>query len=217
MSQQQETTVERLISVIQTIQTGRMSGILTVKRGEDVTFEEGTITFAKGQVIQAKVGRRNGPDALNWLSIWGTCRYIFISSDTPFPQNVISPTVTNNSIANYSRSPLQLVTERQTGPLRQIRAPLQHQEPYISPAPASTDTLPPSTPQVAVPYRTRQLDDALRILEYKGLSRVHKHLFLLIDGQRSILELVRLLKRNENEVAVLLRDLERASTIKLPM
>jgi hypothetical protein len=194
-----------------------MTGILTAKRGEDATFEGGTITFVKGQVIQAKVGRRNGPDALNWLSIWGMCRYMFISSDAPIPQNVFLPTTTDNSMATLSPFPLQLARERQTGPLTQIRASFQRQEPSISPTPASTDTLPPSISQIVVPYRTRQLDDALRILEYKGLSRTHKHLFLLIDGQRTIPELVRVLKRNENEVMILLQDLERASTIKLPI
>ncbi len=49
-----------------------------------------------------------------------------------------------------------------------------------------------------------------------GLSRTHRHLLLLIDGQRSILELVRLIGRSEQEVASFLHDLEQATVIQIP-
>ncbi len=81
MSQQRETATDRLVSIIQVIQLGRKTGLLTARRGDGITQEEGTITFIKGQITQTTVGRRKGSEALNWLTTWGNCRFTFVSSD----------------------------------------------------------------------------------------------------------------------------------------
>ena len=60
------------------------------------------------------------------------------------------------------------------------------------------------------------MDDAMQIIKYRGLSRTHRHLFMLIDGHRSITELVQLLKHTDQEVYKLLQDLEEATLIKVP-
>lgn len=59
----------------------------------------------------------------------------------------------------------------------------------------------------SAPYRTRQVDEALHILDQAGLSRMHRRLLLLINGQRTFTELERLLGRTQYEVQQLLRDL----------
>ena len=82
MAQQQELLTDRLVSVISSIQRGRRSGVLTAKRGEGIALEEGTIIFANGQVSQANVGRRRGSEALNWLSTWGSCRFMFVPASS---------------------------------------------------------------------------------------------------------------------------------------
>src|SRR5205807_8030735 len=69
----------------------RRTGVLTVKRGEGNTLEEGMITFANGQIIQAQTGRYSGSEAKNRLSAWGTCRFIFASSDTPEEDTLPTP------------------------------------------------------------------------------------------------------------------------------
>src|SRR5260370_19887393 len=88
---QQDTATDRLISIIQLIQLGKRTGVLTVKRGEGNALEEGMITFTNGQVIQAQTGRYNGSEAMNRLSAWGACRFIFASSDTPEEDTLPSP------------------------------------------------------------------------------------------------------------------------------
>jgi hypothetical protein len=65
------------------------------------------------------------------------------------------------------------------------------------------------------PSQTRQFDASLRIIENLQLSRAHRQLFLLINGQRSIEELILLSKRSQDEVLQLLRDLERAAVIRI--
>jgi hypothetical protein len=74
MAQQNATITNSLANVIQVIQLGRKSGVLTVERGEGTTFEEGVITFVNGQAVDALTELANGPDALRWLGSWGTCR-----------------------------------------------------------------------------------------------------------------------------------------------
>src|SRR5713101_1631391 len=99
---QYETATDRLVSVIRSIQMAQGNGVLTVKRGEGGTLEEGTIVFFNGQVIQTTVGRRSGVEALNWLSTWGRCRYFFASragevSRQTQPLNAVSSTNPGNT------------------------------------------------------------------------------------------------------------------------
>jgi hypothetical protein len=47
-----------------------------------------------------------------------------------------------------------------------------------------------------------------------GLSRVHWHLFLLVDGQRSVSQLARLLGHSMQQTSALLFELERAHLIQ---
>jgi hypothetical protein len=210
MSQQQETATDRLVKVIQTVQIGRRTGVLAARRGEGVTLEEGAISFVNGQVTEARAGRRSGSEALNWLSAWSHCRYTFTpsaASESALPAAgtfdiAEQDTIDTAPLANTSsRVPLP---GRQTSPL----------------PPADGDAPRPGAPDTAayasiVPYRTRQIDAGLRIMEGVGLSRSHRHLFLLIDGHRSTAELIRLMGRGEQEINGLLQDLERATIIRI--
>jgi len=62
--------------------------------------------------------------------------------------------------------------------------------------------------------RTQQVESILSRMEYAGLSRVHRHLFLLIDGRRTVEDFARLMGRKREEVQKLLNDLERADFIQ---
>jgi len=208
MSQNRETATDRLVSIIQLIQLGRRTGTLTVRRGEGIAQEQGSITFLKGQGTQASTGRRSGAEALNTLSTWGNCRFLFISAEeadnTPF-------------------SPLPAFPAQRTG----TTGPIPRQAP-LPPFPGRATELPASNsngkmPQngfahaiPGVPFRIRPLDMALRMIENLGLSRAHRRLLILIDGQRSAAELGRLVGKSEREIVELLQDLEQAAVIRLP-
>lgn len=56
---------------------------------------------------------------------------------------------------------------------------------------------------------------ALRGIEKRHLSRAHRHIFLLIDGKRSVEDLERLTSRRLEEIFRLLRDLEHAGLISI--
>ncbi|GHO51009.1 DUF4388 domain-containing protein [Ktedonospora formicarum] len=66
----------------------------------------------------------------------------------------------------------------------------------------------------AAPQRMRAVNEVLPYFERMGLTRLHRQLFLLIDGQRSISELILLIGNRTEEVNRLLDDLRRAGLIR---
>jgi hypothetical protein len=211
---QQETATDRLVGVIQSIQVEQGSGVLIVRRGEGGTLEEGTVIFVNGQMTQATIGRRSNKDALNWLSTWEQCRYIFLPSgatrerpETPVERNTPPPILSNLS-GNSRPQVTDALPRVPISPLRKQpksaeivpssqRGPLMDEENQVPPLPIFS------------------LDEALRRIERGKLTRSHRQLFLLVDGQRSPLELARLIGKSRGEAYELLRDLERAGVISL--
>jgi hypothetical protein len=70
------------------------------------------------------------------------------------------------------------------------------------------------SPFSARPLRIQHNDTGIQILNRKKFSRVHLHLFLLVDGQRDIIELARLVGKRPEEVQKLLIDLEAIGIIR---
>ena len=203
MSQQQETATDQLVKVIQTVQIGRRTGVLTARRGEGVTLEEGAISFVNGQVTEASAGRRSGSEALNWLSTWSHCRYTFTSS---IASELALPAARPFDIAEQDTAETALLAKASSRPPSPGR--------QTTPLPPQAEVAPRSEAPV-VPYRTQQIEAGLRIIDGAGLSRSHRHLFLLIDGHRSTTGLVRLMGRSQQEINGLLQDLEQAALIRV--
>ena len=183
----QNVVVDQLVKIIQALQVGRTTGTLVATRGEGPSYEVGTLVFVQGRVVQAKVGRKEDREALNWLSTWGRCRYTFVlsmSSGSGMPEE-------SREAQMMTTSPLP---ESTTGPLREATGPIN-------------DT---------VPYRSKALEYGLQVIDEKGLARVHRRLFLLADGQRNIAEFMRLLNLNEFEVLEILYSLQEVGIISIP-
>jgi hypothetical protein len=66
----------------------------------------------------------------------------------------------------------------------------------------------PVQPLSPVPLRLIDGDDALRFIERYHLSRHHRHIFFLINGQRSMIDVARLTKRPLHEIQQTLVELE---------
>jgi hypothetical protein len=162
--------------------------------------ESGEIAFVQGQVTQASSGPMNGWQALNWLKAWGACRFTF----TP-------------EVAEYSIQPQPASLSRQlTQPLNALH-PSQSMPSGAtwSREGAITGELPVSSSATAsTPRRLQVGEEMLHLLEQAGLSRLHRRIFLLIDGKRSSAELIRLIGRSQDEVQRLLDDLERIGIIQ---
>ncbi|HTK09148.1 MAG TPA: DUF4388 domain-containing protein [Ktedonobacteraceae bacterium] len=94
-------------------------------------------------------------------------------------------------------------------------------QPFTQMSPANKNQAPkhqsgpiPSIGAKHVPQRIRELNDILPHFNRLGLTRMHRQLFLLIDGQRSVPEIIRLMGHRTDEVDTLLNDLERAGLIR---
>lgn len=207
MSQIRETATDRLVSIIQLIQLGRRTGILTARRGDGMTLEEGSISFSKGQVTRASIGRHTGAEALNVLTAWGNCRFLFLSSDEtdtgPFLPLTPPPERTSNTGPIPRQLPPSPDPARSTGPIGASGTVRERYNGYAS-----------ATSQA--PYHIRPLDTTLRMIENLHLSRAHRQLLLLIDGHRTVAELARLMSKSEQDITNLLQDLEQMSAIHVP-
>jgi hypothetical protein len=64
-----------------------------------------------------------------------------------------------------------------------------------------------------IPRRVWLVNESLPDFQRLGLSRMHRQLFLLIDGKRSVQELMRLMGRRPNEILTLLAELEATNLI----
>ena len=72
----------------------------------------------------------------------------------------------------------------------------------------------PGTGFAVIPARTAQFQSRLPDFEALGVSRTHRQLFLLADGQRSVEVLAKLLGRRPQEVLLLLGDLENLDLLR---
>ena len=197
MPQQRGTETSQLVNVIEVIQLGRKTGILTVERGIDSSPEMGEITFDSGHITQARSNRGvQGQQALVWLRSWGACRFTFVSAQETTRTTQPLPAVSQYEFAQKKRD-----TQPQRVPSETLQLPI--------PSIGRTDT-----ELLAVPQRTQQLEKALQLITQARLSRTHRQLFLLVDGQRNVAELLRLVGRRQDEGITLLRDLTYIGVIR---
>jgi len=229
MSQPQDQVTHRLVTFIQSIQLRRGSGLLSAKRGEGASVEEGSIIFVNGQVTDAKVGRYTGSEAFNRLSTWENCHFSFVLQGSSQEAH-LNLSHTNAMPSLPTTSELDVFPTTQSLSLDQVE-PLPTTQ-SLSPVLEGNRSDPETSPNLfsqltfkqgylylggtGVPRPGRRLSAALQMIDLMGLSRAHRRLFLLIDGKRSIDELAPLIGRTPDEVSELLRDLERASVILMP-
>jgi Domain of unknown function (DUF4388) len=205
MSEHREAVTNRLANVIRTIQLGARTGILTVERDTHIALEEGWIIFIHGRVTSARAGQFDNEAAFNWLKTWTTCRFAFVTS-TPLklaiplsPQQSSSTTeVGDNTQPGFLLAP----GSKKTRPLESDHENSTWEEQPTGPL-----------PRVSPPYRLKRVDEGLSLIARLGLSRIHRHVFLLIDGHRTTGELAALVGRGPDELQTLLSELESAGLI----
>jgi hypothetical protein len=197
---------DRLANTIQKLQSQRETGQLVVKHGKGSMAEEGVIIFNNGRVTEARLGSRRGSEVFNRMSRWENCAWTFVRPmDTPpasYPYASSNsdprlPTVTPNMPLSIPVDPLV----QQTGPTEKI-VRVEHSD------------IPPASSEA--PHPTCQYQTGLQVIDQMGLSRTHRRLFLLIDGRRSIPDLIRLMGKGKDEVDRLLQDLEQIAIIHIP-
>lgn len=237
MPEPREATTEQLSYVIHAMLLARQTGMLRVERNYGSATEGGAVVFVNGQIVQASSGPFRGIEALNRLSEWGLCRFVFIptsvaeltqmqhrlpastSSSAPTPPTPPPPitTLPPRNTPPPIHHPANNGYRSETGPLSTVTRPL----PAVSVTrklPVVTTQLPaiktPAPAPTALFHRLQEGPTALNYIEQIKLSRVHRRLFLLIDGKRSIPDLAHLMGKPPEEIYPLLSDMERAGLIQ---
>lgn len=216
MSQQQKKTTDSLISVIQTIQTGQWTGELRAQRADGLNTEIGSIVFVNGQIVAAKVGSHQGLLAFNILKTWRRSVFTFTPNTPP-------PLSQSNSSAlkppdRYETPPPVTGPQRSiTGPQRPITGP----QSSITGITGSQRAIPAQQQGAglsltAVPRATMSIIKARGIIEKAGFSRSYRQLILLIDGQRSVGDLIIAMGCTSLEMQQMLQQLEALSVIRVP-
>jgi hypothetical protein len=239
---EQQGRTDHLEAVLQAISVSRQTGILHVERGKGGVRDGGDIKILQGQVIDALSGSRQGAEALEWLLTWGNCQYNFqakfpnevisppatsfpstpaqsapITAPLKSPAEPITQSIwqffsganaaeKDGSVASVDTDGYVSLPDRFTPVAREARP--QENPHFQSDFPAQF-----SPPEIRAPARVQNGSEALAMLERFRLSRLHRHVFLLLDGKRTAHDLVRLTGRPLNEIERLLIDLERTGLI----
>ncbi len=196
MPQQRGTETSQLANVIEVLQLGRKTGILSVERDTDSSPELGEISFQNGHITQVNSNQGlHGTQALFWLRSWEACRFTFVPAQETALTTKPLPAVSLQDFLQKKRD-----TQPQRVPSEVIQAP-------IPSAGIAAELL-------VVPQRTLELENALQFIAQAQLSRTHRQLFLLVDGQRNAAELLRLIGRSQDSGLTLLRDLAYIGVIR---
>ncbi|HEV2236052.1 MAG TPA: hypothetical protein VGR57_05255 [Ktedonobacterales bacterium] len=221
----------RLANVIQLITLGRQTGILRVYRGQGGAREAGQIQFVEGQPAAGLLGELIGNAAIRVLSNWGECYYAFediyfesdattATEDDPWGTPYGAPPMGESPWGSRPGSPSPGGSSSGSWPGYGNATPSTYPNgPNGGSSGALTNGALGSTngyssashpgvqqrsaPIARLPRRTVRAE----LTETLPLDRRERMILLLVDGRRSISDLSRLTRRNEDEVHAVLINL----------
>ncbi|HEY7348938.1 MAG TPA: DUF4388 domain-containing protein [Ktedonobacterales bacterium] len=224
-------STSRLGNVIQLIALGKQTGVLKAMRGLGSTREQGEVHFMNGQPTYAVLGQMIGNAALTVLQNWGESQYLFLEgplpeqgqspfqsdpfghmSDHPAPQTGpfgarptqrFSPTPTRQMAGFPSYTASLPMNPGQGGNNTTGNLSYRGNDSFfsgpLSPLPTRREALQGQF----IPRRLASMDR----LENLPLDRRERMVLLLVDGRRSLADLVRLTRRSEQELQAILSHL----------
>jgi hypothetical protein len=213
----------RLANVIQLITLGRQTGILRVYRGQGGSREAGQIQFVDGQPAAGLLGELIGNAAIRVLSNWGECFYAFediyfetdattAAEDDPWGTPYGAPPMGDSPWGSRAASAPLGGPHSGSWPGYATHTPSSY--PVGTPGGVLTNgalgstngyssASQPGAASARLPRRTARAD----LTETLPLDRRERMILLLVDGRRSISDLSRLTRRNEDEVHAVLVNL----------
>jgi hypothetical protein len=230
MSEQYLST-SRLVNVIQLIALGKQTGVFKVYRGQGPTREQAEIHFLEGRPTYAILGQLVGNAALAVLQNWGECFYVFLEGPLPPREADLYRAEPTGQTGDLTASPPAGYGMRQTSPMpgmtrRQATGHSFFTGPFSGPpgpdpraaSSATTGALPirrgkeyspgPATPpprqDVLHPQFVPRRVASMERVNGLPLDRRERMVLLLIDGRRSVADLVRLTRRDDDEVQAVL-------------
>lgn len=240
MAKPRVTATDRLANVIEVVELGQRTGLLSVERGSGSVLEEGELYFSGGRVTYASLAGLRGREALAALGRWGGCRFSFEREVQPPIPNIAAPVPNMPNMPNIPNVPGsqpgfggQRVSDASgvwpsqpfydtgygpgypnaggTTPLSSSQSGYLPRSNVPSSAPG-TSGLGVSQPSGNLlnrrPRRAPDVRDLMAVVTTHNLSRGHRTILLLADGEHTVLDLARLSSKSVDEVMVLLGELE---------
>ena len=228
MGTARDTATDRLSNVIEVVELGRRTGMLSAERGTGSAYEEGALYFVGGRAVYAALGPLRGREALTALSQWGPCYFCFDTRAVP-PQPNIAEAITGPRVAAPSgyaapaggsangprwpspTGPIGHATPHDVmhnGAMRGPTTPDRAAAARGTWGPGQPDTASKTGPLGRRPRRSPDLRDLMTVVTTHHLSRVQRTILLLADGTHDVLDIARLASRSVYEVTQMLADLQ---------
>ena len=230
MGRARDTATDRLSNVIEVVELGRRTGLLSAERGSGAVYEEGELYFIGGRAVYAVVAQLRGREALTMLGQWGPCYFSFDThAAPPLPNiaevgtgpNAAAPTGSAGFGGPRGRMPTGPISPAGTGPYGPLPPTTAPSAPGVPSAPARGAPTPQSAwgqsqpakasktgPLGRRPRRSPDLRDLMTVVTTHHLSRVQRTILLLADGSHDVLDIARLASRSVDEVTQLLAGMQ---------
>lgn len=243
MTKGRDKVAESLSDILQMISSRRRSGLLSLERYNAGRFEEGEIYFEKGHAVQAFSEMQSGQEALATLSNWRNVYYSFTADVPVPAAPPLSHRNIPGAVPPYSTTEPLAKLRQTTEPTRQTNeftptSPLRRssqQQPPTGPQPPPRQTSPQQFQSQAggtaqerttgynppsgngntwgfgalVPHRLSNEQNVLSL----PLTRPQRSIYLLVDGTRTVADLVRCTGKTMQDVEQLLMDLKQQGLI----
>src|SRR5579863_3917607 len=197
MGKARDTATDRLSNVIEVVELGRRTGLLSAERGTGPSYEEGEIYFVGGRAVYAVLMQLRGREALSSLAQWGTCRFSFETQAQAPQPNITepmstpgaqvarggktgptsSPSVAGGSGFGWSNPPGPAAS-----PVGGMQGSGMSRNGFGGSAPGVGQM---TGPLARRPRRAPDMRDLMTVVTTHNLSRSHRAILLLADGSHN--------------------------------
>src|SRR5947209_20484139 len=233
-----DNAAESLADLLELIRMRRQSGLLSIEPIQATHFEEGEIYIQAGQPTYAHTGQLLGQQAFLRMLSWRQVYFTFLANQPRLPANISSAYSTNNIAVAANSSPISpgsnpslLETRRNipavalTYPTAQNSpAPASHPQVNLNRIPgegserATRQTQSTSDSKASSPgfewLAPRKLGNDREVLSLP-LTRPQRSIYMLVNGNRTVADLSRCMRKSLLEVERLLTELQERGLISI--
>ncbi len=209
-------TTKDLVNLLQLMRTSRQSGDLTVEPHEqEKAAWQGYFRLVDGQIASCQVRDKidgqiilQGDEAIRWLANPAQGKLAWSLEETTHPSGTLLPLLPTQNRATTSKELYEEKTAKSYLPTHSLDNVPREQS--VSQDSGSMQSTSPMAPN-AIPYRTER---GIHIPSNVLSSRDHRQVFSLIDGNRNIAEIVRLLHKSPDVIIYILNELKALGLIE---
>lgn len=194
LAQTQMTKGESISGLLEAAHVQRRQGMLHVEYSQGGCVEAGDIYLRAGEPTYARVGSLTGNEALHYLLGWRDISFAFFSDGPRPPANIASgPTIKRTNASIHSVSPTFAVS-----PQELKKGLMEERVVAVSNHPTLLDMI------WFVPRKASQTPNALLL----PLTRRQRLIYFLVDGRRTVGDLMRMTSKNIMDVKLILHELQ---------